>query len=195
MGILGFMAAMLFLSFIEWLRKDKKVKIKTDNEMKIMEKDVLKNLIEKQNLNYEFFEEDNNCLAFKMRFQTENANFDVIVTLNKQTPFLLSIYTYFPQDVPNPKRLAVSELITYINSGLSVGNLEMNMANGTLVSKISYFYDDSGSENNNLFSLYFKNSYILLDCYFHAIMTVIYSEKTAKDVYSEFMSQLDVSLN
>ena len=53
MGILGVIAAILFLSFIIWSRNNKSVKIENVNKMEKMETDILKNLIENQNLNFE----------------------------------------------------------------------------------------------------------------------------------------------
>ena len=194
MGILGFIAAILFLWFIVWSRKDKKVKVETDNEIKSMETDALKELVENLNLNYELVEESSDCFFYKLVYQSEKGNFDIIVTLNKQSPYFV-IYCYFPMDVPKGKRLKVSEFISYMNYGLSIGNFEMNMENGTLRTKVSYCYDYSAKEQSHLFNSYLKHSYNLLEHYFDGIMTVIYSEKTAKKIYEELMNQVDVSLN
>ena len=195
MGILGFIAAILFLLFIVWSRNDKKVKVKTDNEIKSMETDVLKVLVENLNLNFELVDESTDCFVYKLVFQSEKGNIDLIVTLNKQSPYFVAIYSYFPMDVPKGKRLKVSEFISYLNYSLSIGNFEMNMESGTLRTKVSYCYDYSGNEQTDLFNSYLKHSYNLLEHYFDGIMTVIYSEKTSKEVYDELINQVDVSLN
>jgi hypothetical protein len=198
MGILGFIAAILFLLFILWsrnvisLKTEKKI---IENELKSMETDVLKELIENLNLNYELVEESTDCFVYKLVFQSEKGNIDVIVSLNKQSPYFVAIYSYFPMDVPKGKRLKVSEFFSYLNYGLSIGNFEMNMETGTLRTKVSYCYDYSGNQQADLFNSYLKHSYNLLEHYFDGIMTVIYSEKTSKKVYEELTNQVDVSMN
>jgi hypothetical protein len=195
MGILGLIAAILFLLFIQWSRINKSEKNENVKQMEKMEKDILKNLIENQNLNYELIEESSDGYCYKMVFQTEKGNFDVVDTLQKQEPHYVALYTYFPSEIPKGNRLKVSEFLTYLNYGLHIGNFEMNMSNGKLRVKVSFCYDNSGTMTDYLFDLYLKNSYRLLECYFDGIMTVIYSDKTSQNVYEELTNQLYVSLN
>jgi hypothetical protein len=101
--------------------------------------------------------------ALRLSFQGENGQWDCLALANEESREFV-FYSLFPLMIPENKRMAIAELITRINYGISLGNFELDFVKG----KVNYKT-----------SLNVKNDYLTDDL----IQNLVYTNLSMMDKY------------
>lgn len=91
------------------------------------------------------------------------------------------IHSVCPVSIPDARKMAVVELITRINSGMVIGNFEMNLDDGELLFKTSLDCERSTPEDTMFASLITANEHAM-SIYFPAIVAVALEGKAPREV-------------
>lgn len=93
-------------------------------------------------------------------------------------------FVVFPHRVPEEKRVAAAELLTRINYGLAIGNLEMDFADGELRFRASIDVE-GGRLSTRMVLTMFTGGLWAFDRYHDALMKVMYAGASAEEAYDE----------
>lgn len=93
-------------------------------------------------------------------------------------------FVVFPHRVPEHKRPVAAELLTRINYGLAIGNLEMDFADGELRFRASIDVE-GGRLSTRMVLTMFTGGLWAFDRYHDALMKVMYAGATAEEAYDE----------
>ncbi|MCS7035701.1 MAG: YbjN domain-containing protein [Saprospiraceae bacterium] len=137
-------------------------------------KNTVENALRSQNLRYQVLTDTPVQTVLRMGMGMENGRFDVFIDVRPEHQQTL-IFTVFPSIVPESQRLRVSEFITRANYGLVVGNFEMDMGDGELRYKVTYFYDNMFPNSETVFLKSLFTSFHMMNRYLPGIMAVIYA--------------------
>jgi hypothetical protein len=85
-------------------------------------------------------------------------------------------------NVPENKKLEMSELLTRLNFGKFLGNFEMDYEDGEVRYKTSLYYDNS-TKTNQAIGKFIMTNIITMDISLVAIMKLIYSDITPLQAY------------
>lgn len=93
-------------------------------------------------------------------------------------------FVVFPHRVPENKRTVAAELLTRINYGLAIGNLEMDFADGELRFRASIDVE-GGRLSTRMVLTMFTGGLWAFDRYHDALMKVMYAGASAEEAYDE----------
>ncbi len=130
----------------------------------------------------EYRSEDNDNAWTKASYVADNARFDIVFDVYENIE-IFAIYIYSPVNVPENKRLEVSELLTRLNWGMRVGNFELNMDDGLVRCKAVVDIEGSTLVTTMITNM-LKAVLSTADKYFPMIMQICYGDKTAKELLS-----------
>jgi hypothetical protein len=140
-----------------------------------------------------FFEEDGWPFVqiegeplLQMVFQGENGKWTCYAkTRDDQEQFVF--YSVCPINAPDSKRLAVAEFLTRANSGMIIGNFEMDFEDGEIRYKTSIDVEDDSLSCALIKRLVYANV-MMMDAYLPGIMSVIYGDVTPLDAIAQIES-------
>ncbi|MEH2032173.1 MAG: YbjN domain-containing protein [Nostoc sp.] len=116
-------------------------------------------------------------------FQGENGKWTCYAnTRIEQQQFIF--YSLCSVNAPEDKRLAVAELLTRANSGMLIGNFELDFADGEIRYKTSIDVEGDRLSYAIIRRLVYANV-TMMDRYLPGIMSVIYSNATAEDAIAQ----------
>jgi hypothetical protein len=140
-----------------------------------------------------FFEEDGWPFVqiegepfLQMVFQGENGKWTCYAKArDDQKQFVF--YSVCPINAPDSKRLAVAEFLTRANSGMIIGNFEMDFEDGEIRYKTSIDVEDASLSSAVIKRLVYANV-MMMDAYLPGIMSVIYGDVTPLDAIAQIES-------
>jgi hypothetical protein len=140
-----------------------------------------------------FFEEDGWPFVqiegeplLQMVFQGENGKWTCYAKArDDQEQFVF--YSVCPVNAPDSKRLAVAEFLTRANSGMIIGNFEMDFEDGEIRYKTSIDVEDDSLSSALIKRLVYANV-MMMDAYLPGIMSVIYGDVTPLDAIAQIES-------
>lgn len=140
-----------------------------------------------------FFKEDNwpfvqieGKPVLQMAFQGENGKWTCNASARvEQEQFLF--YSICPVNAPENKRLAIAEFLTRANSGMSIGNFELDFADGEIRYKTSIDVEGDRLSSASIKKLVYTNV-IMMDQYLPGIMSVIYGDVSPGDAIAQIES-------
>ena len=140
-----------------------------------------------------FFEEDGWPFVqiegeplLQMVFQGENGKWTCYAKArDDQEQFVF--YSVCPVNTPDSKRLAVAEFLTRANSGMIIGNFEMDFEDGEIRYKTSIDVEDDSLSCALIKRLVYANV-MMMDAYLPGIMSVIYGDVTPLDAIAQIES-------
>ena len=140
-----------------------------------------------------FFEEDGWPFVqiegeplLQMVFQGENGKWTCYAKArDDQEQFVF--YSVCPVNTPDSKRLAVAEFLTRANSGMIIGNFEMDFEDGEIRYKTSIDVEDDSLSSALIKRLVYANV-MMMDAYLPGIMSVIYGDVTPVDAIAQIES-------
>jgi len=140
-----------------------------------------------------FFEEDGWPFVqiegeplLQMVFQGENGKWTCYAKArDDQEQFVF--YSVCPINAPDSKRLAVAEFLTRANSGMIIGNFEMDFEDGEIRYKTSIDVEDDSLSSAVIKRLVYANV-MMMDAYLPGIMSVIYGDVTPLDAIAQIES-------
>ena len=140
-----------------------------------------------------FFEEDGWPFVqiegeplLQMVFQGENGKWTCYAKArDDQEQFVF--YSVCPVNTPDSKRLAVAEFLTRANSGMIIGNFEMDFEDGEIRYKTSIDVEDDSLSSALIKRLVYANV-MMMDAYLPGIMSVIYGHVTPVDAIAQIES-------
>ena len=97
-------------------------------------------------------------------------------------------YSVCPINPPENKRLAVAEFLTRANSGMIIGNFEMDFEDGEIRYKTSIDVEGDSLSSALIKRLVYANV-MMMDAYLPGIMSVIYGDVEPKDAIAQIESQ------
>jgi len=124
--------------------------------------------------------------ALQMSFQGENGQWMCFVKVREEQEQLI-FYSISPVKVPENKRLVMAEFLSRANFGLSIGNFELNFADGEIRYKTSIAAKGNGVNSALIGQLIFANL-LTMDEYLPGIMSIIYTELSAVEVIAQIES-------
>ena len=140
-----------------------------------------------------FFEEDGWPFVqiegeplLQMVFQGENGKWTCYAKArDDQEQFVF--YSVCPVNAPDSKRLAVAEFLTRANSGMIIGNFEMDFEDGEIRYKTSIDVEDDSLSCALIKRLVYANV-MMMDAYLPGMMSVIYGDVTPLDAIAQIES-------
>jgi hypothetical protein len=95
---------------------------------------------------------------------------------------LLSFYSYLEQPVPEEKRLVVAELLTRANSGIIIGNFELDFSDGQVRFKTSIDLSETTDSltQTQVGHLVWRNV-LVVDRWYPAIMAVLHGDRSPEE--------------
>jgi len=140
-----------------------------------------------------FFEEDGWPFVqiegeqlLQMVFQGENGKWTCYAKA-RDDPEQFVFYSVCPVNTPDSKRLAVAEFLTRANSGMIIGNFEMDFEDGEIRYKTSIDVEDDSLSCALIKRLVYANV-MMMDAYLPGIMSVIYGDVTPLDAIAQIES-------
>ncbi len=124
--------------------------------------------------------------ALQMSFQGENGQWMCLVKVREEQEQLI-FYSISPVKVPENKRLVMAEFLSRANFGLSIGNFELNFADGQIRYKTSIAAKGNGVNSALIGQLIFANL-LTMDEYLPGIMSIIYTELSAVEAIAQIES-------
>jgi len=124
--------------------------------------------------------------ALQMSFQGENGQWMCFVKVREEQEQLI-FYSISPVKVPENKRLVMAEFLSRANFGLSIGNFELNFADGQIRYKTSIAAKGNGVNSALIGQLIFANL-LTMDEYLPGIMSIIYTELSAVEAIAQIES-------
>ena len=124
--------------------------------------------------------------ALQMSFQGENGQWMCFVKVREEQEQLI-FYSISPVKVPENKRLVMAEFLSRANFGLSIGNFELNFADGEIRYKTSIAAKGNGVNSALIGQLIFANL-LTMDEYLPGIMSIIYTELSAVQAIAQIES-------
>ncbi|HEY9820506.1 MAG TPA: YbjN domain-containing protein [Candidatus Sericytochromatia bacterium] len=123
----------------------------------------------------------------QMAFQGENGKWTCYAKARvEQEQFVF--YSICPVNAPDSKRLAVAEFLTRANSGMIIGNFELDFADGEVRYKTSIDVDGDILSSALIKRLVYANV-TMMDEYLPGIMSVIYGDVSPKDAIAQIEGQ------
>jgi hypothetical protein len=110
----------------------------------------------------------------RIHFQGKNGEW-ICYAEARETQYQFLFYSVMPMKVPESKRMAVAELITRANYGLSLGNFELDLNDGEVRYKTSIDVQGSTLDMALIEHLVYANV-LTMDRYFPGIMQVNYGD-------------------
>ena len=140
-----------------------------------------------------FFEEDGWPFVqiegeplLQMVFQGENGKWTCYAKArDDQEQFVF--YSVCPINAPDSKRLAIAEFLTRANSGMIIGNFEMDFEDGEIRYKTSIDVEDDSLSSAVIKRLVYANV-MMVDAYLPGSMSVIYGDVTPLDAIAQIES-------
>ncbi len=154
----------------------------------------IKKFIETQKWQYQVLRDQPDQKVYKLGFTLNNGRVDIFVDIRIE-PMLVLIFTVCPVQIPQNHRSRVSELITRANSGLILGNFELDFDDGTLRYKSSYIYDDTFPEQEEVFGRNLYVNFDAMDKLLPGVMSVIYANVIPAQAYQQLLALQDPSVN
>lgn len=93
----------------------------------------------------------------------------------------ITTYTYFPMDIPESKRVLISEFLTRTNYGLRIGNFEMDMEDGEVRYKVYSVWLDGILPSLPMLERYVDMGCAMMQRYGAAMMKVLYADMSPED--------------
>ncbi|MBD1832571.1 YbjN domain-containing protein [Cyanobacteria bacterium FACHB-472] len=124
--------------------------------------------------------------ALQMSFQGENGQWMCLVKVREEQEQLI-FYSISPVKVPENKRLVMAEFLSRANFGLSIGNFEIDFADGQIRYKTSIGAKGNGVNSALIGQLIFANL-LTMDEYLPGIMSIIYTELSAVEAIAQIES-------
>jgi hypothetical protein len=119
----------------------------------------------------------------QIAFQGENGKWTCYAKAREEQEQFV-FYSVCSVNVPENKRLAVAEFITRANSGMIIGNFELDFADGEIRYKTSIDVDGDTLTSALIKRLVYANV-TMMDEYLPGIMSVIYGEVEPKDAIAQ----------
>jgi hypothetical protein len=126
-----------------------------------------------------YFMEMDNRSMLQMGFQGKNGKWTCYAQTNEDQ-FLFFFYSVCPINIPEDKRLVVSEFITRANYGLKIGNIEMDFNDGEVRYKTSLDVENDELSPALISNMVYANVWTL-DRYLPGIFAVVYGNKDPQD--------------
>ena len=120
---------------------------------------------------YQVIEEE---VAIQLNVAGESGNWKCLAKVDEEDDYFC-FYSYCPINAPEHKRLEIAEFITRANSGIRIGNFEMDFEDGEIRYKTSISFDSFPAKSKMFENLVYVNV-SMMDRYLPGIMRVIYGD-------------------
>ncbi|MBC5796871.1 YbjN domain-containing protein [Sphaerospermopsis sp. LEGE 00249] len=121
--------------------------------------------------------------ALQISFQGENGKWNCYARArDEQQQFIF--YSICPVNAPEEKRLAVAEFITRANSGMMIGNFELDFSDGEISYKTSIDVEGDRISSALIKRLVYANV-MMMDEYLPGILSVIYGNVSPVDAITQ----------
>ncbi|MEH2228702.1 MAG: YbjN domain-containing protein [Nostoc sp.] len=121
--------------------------------------------------------------ALQIAFQGENGQWTCYARVRtEQQQFVF--YSISPVNAPEDKRLAIAEFITRANSGMIIGNFELDFADGEISYKTSIDVEGDRLSSALIQRVVYANV-TMMDEYLPGIMSVIYSNVSPEEAIAK----------
>ncbi|MBD2504555.1 type III secretion system chaperone family protein [Anabaena azotica] len=121
--------------------------------------------------------------ALQISFQGENGKWNCYARAREEQQQFL-FYSICPVNAPQDKRLAVAEFITRANSGMMLGNFELDFSDGEISYKTSIDVEGDRLSNALIQRLVYANV-MMMDEYLPGIMSVIYGNVSPEEAIAQ----------
>lgn len=124
--------------------------------------------------------------VIQMGFQGKNGKWNCYAQANEEK-FIFQFYSVCPINVPEEKRLLVSEFITRANYGLLIGNLEMDFTDGEVRYKTSIDVEKTELSSALISNQVYANIWTF-DRYLPGIFAVVYGDASPQEAVEKVES-------
>jgi hypothetical protein len=119
----------------------------------------------------------------QMAFQGENGKWTCSARARLEQQQMV-FYSICPVNAPDSKRQAVAEFLTRANSGMIIGNFELDFDDGEILYKTSIDFEGDSLSSALIKRLVYANV-TMMDEYLPGIMSVIYGDVEPKDAIAQ----------
>ena len=145
--------------------------------------DVAVQWLKEDDWNFTEHERENGDKWTRSGYTADNSKFELVLDAREDAQIFF-VYVYFPLKVPEKNRVAVAELVTRINYGIKIGNVELDMRDGEVRYKTSVDVEGSELVTKMVYNMV-SASLSTSDTYFPAFMHICYGNKTAIEALDE----------
>ena len=138
--------------------------------------------LKKQNIKFSIVEENITAVVFGLK--TDVGSYQCIGDV-KEDEHIFLFYTILGLTVPSDKLQLMAEMLTRINSGLMIGNFEMDFEDGELRYKTSIDYENELTDSliHNIISV----NIMTVDSFSKALMSLIVTNDSPQKILSEMV--------
>jgi hypothetical protein len=147
------------------------------------------------NLTRQLIEDSSERTSYLLKFSLKTCTLDCLVEFRKNNSHLAFIHIILPVKIPLPKREEMAVFTTLLNNNLSLGCWELDMQDGSLRFRISYYYEEKSEKFDEILQMYLHKSLGYVEICLPGMMSVSFGNASAKAVYREICGGVDVSLN
>ncbi|HKI35950.1 MAG TPA: YbjN domain-containing protein [Gemmataceae bacterium] len=121
--------------------------------------------------------------ALMLSFRGEAGSWQCFATVDEEKQWF-TFYSILPSNVPEEKRVEITEFITRANYGLVIGNFEMDYGDGEVRYKTSV--DVEGGElTPKMIENLMRANLMTMDRYFAGVMGVLYGDRDPAEAIAE----------
>lgn len=133
-------------------------------------------------------------VVYRLGMGLENGKSDCFIDIRPEIK-LIMIYATFSINVPENKRMQISEYLTRANYGMKLGNFELDFSDGELRYKCAYLFEESNPAVGQVFASNFHTALRMLDKYIPGIMAVIYANVSPQSAICQVEDVIDPTTN
>jgi hypothetical protein len=148
-----------------------------------------------ENINFKTLEDDERrvLIRIKNNFNQGNMRYYIDYQIHND---LIQFMCYTNQHIPEAKRTEVQTYYSLVNDNNTYwGTIHLNVETGATFSRSSLLLDGIQDLSTNLIGRYFSINIYNIGNYFEGAMKIGYGNKSAKEVYHEVISEVDIRLN
>ncbi len=148
------------------------------------------------NLSYNFrtLKADEEETVLNLGINLNYGKTDCFITNNKSLR-ILEIKNFCLNTIPEIKRREIADYIIRINFNLRIGKFDLDFDNGELTYLISYIYDDSLPQSEDIFTKNLSFTFHAMEEYIPGIMNILYANSKAKNEVFKLNKVVDPSWN
>lgn len=147
-----------------------------------------------QNLSRQLIEDTPERTSYLLKFNLRTCMLDCLLEYRKNSQ-LAFIHILIPLKTPLLQREEMALFTTLFNNNLSLGCWELNMSDGSLRFRVSYYYEVNSLKFDEILQAYLKKALGYVEICMPGIMSLAYGNGTAREVYGQICRGVEVGLN
>jgi hypothetical protein len=151
--------------------------------------------LEMENVNFTTVEDNERRILLHINYNFNQGTVGYYIDYQIKND-LIQFMCYTNQHIPEAKRTEVQTYYSLVNDNNTYwGTIHLNVETGATFSRSSLLLDGIQDLSTNLIGRYFSINVYNIGNYFEGAMKIGYGNKSAKEVYHEVISEVDIRLN